>query len=105
MAGVELVLEVPGYHQGAATPGFLSVHSQVQIGPFPFAMKFIRERFLIYHFCLPCRVINEMPMKNWCQYLTLIHCTLSPLFVVFATSTALGKRTVTYMFYVQSGIR
>ena len=41
MAGVELVLEVPGYHQGAATPGFLFIHSQVQNGPLPLALKFI----------------------------------------------------------------
>jgi hypothetical protein len=44
MAGVELVLEVPGYHQGAATPGFLLIHSQVQNGPLPFAMKFILRK-------------------------------------------------------------
>jgi hypothetical protein len=42
-------------------------------------------------------------MKNWCQYLTLIHCTLSPLFVVFATSTALGKRTVAYLLIFKVG--
>jgi hypothetical protein len=44
VAGVELVLEVPGYRQGAATPGFLFVHTQVQNGPFPFAMKFILRK-------------------------------------------------------------
>ncbi len=65
----------------------------------PFLLHEIHfEKGFRYHFCLPCRVINEMPMKNWCQYLTLIHCTLSPLFIVFATSTALGKRTVAYLF-------
>jgi len=45
---------------------------------------------VLFRLTIP-RVDPEEPAETWCQYLVLIQCVLTPLFTVFATSTALDR--------------